>query len=199
MFGIIRILFWAIIFIIWIAMMKKAGKYKRNNVIIVSIVITLLCTISGFFPIENYFITFKTASQAYNYTNFEKVKLVIDGEFSSLVIGEKFEENYVYSIFPKYENGYKLDNKMYSEIKEQIFDKNIAITLFEYKNKDIKEHYISILYTGGKIDKINDSSNSVYIKLDNSYEDNSHYFAYISNISEDYWIEINDIRYVFKQ
>lgn len=197
MFGILRILFWTIILGICLLIMKKMEQYKTKNVIIISIVITSLCTLSGLIPIENCFITFETASQAYNYTNYEKVKLVVDGKFSSLVIGEKSEGNYVYSIFPKYEHGYKLDKKMNKKIKDQIYDKSVTITLYEYKNKDIIEYYISILYTNGTIVKIIDSSNSNYIKLDNSFENYSHYFANISNINEDYWVEINDKKYTF--
>lgn len=193
MFGIVRMLFWCAIFLIYIFRTKKSKIRKRKNVIVVAAVILLFWIISGLFPIENYFITFSTPERAYNYMNFEKVKLIIEGNKSAFVIGKRDIAEYDYLIVPKKQNGWGLGRGIDSKLQIQKIIEGVDISLYQYKNSN--EYYIIVSNIGDEKLNILDSCNSQFIMLNEDKKDvqinYSFYCASISNYDENYWISVN--------
>lgn len=80
MFGIIRILFWIIVFERCIVILSKHGILnKKRNKVVLLVIITLLWIGSMLVPIENLFVSFSTPEKSYGYINWEEVKLVVYG------------------------------------------------------------------------------------------------------------------------
>ena len=78
MFGIIRMLFWIVIFGISIVVLGKQDVLnKKRNKVLLFVIITILWTGSMSLPIENLFISFSTPEKSYGYVNSEDVKLVV--------------------------------------------------------------------------------------------------------------------------
>jgi len=199
MFGTIRILFWIGILGIIILIMKKKNRLEKRNVSIAVIIAILLGTLSVFFPVENYFYTFSTPEKAFNYINSEEVKLVVDGQSSSLVIAEESKADYVHLVIPKCSNGWKLGRGIDTKLKDQIMDKGIVINLYQHKKSG--DYYIMVLDSKRDKIEISDNQNSSFVKFTEN-EANSDYklfFAHVSLFDEDYCIKINKHQYNFKE
>lgn len=199
MYGAIRIIFFGTIFAICIFVLKSKKRLKKKNVIITAIIAILLCELSTMFPVESYFFTFSTPQKAFNYINREKVVLVVDGDESVWVIGEKAKAQYTSMVVPKCINGYKLGRGIDTKLKKQIIDNNIVICLYQYK--DNGDYYISVLDTSDKTPGITDKCNSLFVSFS---EENANlhafsFFAHITQYDNDYWIKVNGKKYVFKE
>ena len=171
--------------------MKKKKKISKNNVIIVAVIIVLLCTLSGMLPVENYFLTFSTPEKAFNYTNSEKVLLVVEGKDSTLVIGEDKKADYVYLLLPKCPNGWKLGRGIDKKLKEQTVKEEIVVSLYQYHESN--DYYITILDMSGKKLEIMDSCGSSFVTLDNKEMDAEYtfYFSNVSQYDKNYWVKVN--------
>lgn len=201
MFGIVRIVFWCIIFSLCIFLMKKFNILRKINIIVLGVLILILCTISGLFPVENYFVTFSTPEEAYSYMNFEKVKLVVEGNKSAFVVGEKDRADYDYLVIPRNQNGWKLGRGVDIKLKEQKIIEGIFVDIYEYKDGD--DYYVTVLDMSGKELEILDSCDSRFIKLsyDNEEIDNNYssYYASILSFDENYWISVNGKQISFSE
>lgn len=196
MFGTIRIILCSILLMICILLLKKKRKLKKKNVIIAIAVIVLLCTLSGIVPVENYFFTFSTPEKAFNYMYSEKPVLVIDGKETSLVVGREATDDYIYLVLPKCSKGWKLGRGIDTKLKEQILNEEMVIALYQYK--ETEDCYITILDISGKEADIFDSCNSTFVAFDGGGENMNAtlYFSHVSNYDGNYWIKINDEKYV---
>ena len=68
LFLLVRIIFWGLLFLISIYLLKKSNIInKKKAVIILFIIFLILSFISCLYLVENLFITFKSSRQAYNY------------------------------------------------------------------------------------------------------------------------------------
>lgn len=201
MFGIVRIVFWCIIISLCIFLMKKFNILRKINIIVLGVLILILCTISGLFPVENYFVTFSTPEEAYSYMNFEKVKLVVEGNKSAFVVGEKDRADYDYLVIPRNQNGWKLGRGVDTKLKEQKIIEGIFVDIYEYKDGD--DYYVTVLEMSGKELEILDSCDSRFIKLsyDNEEIDNNYssYYASILSYDENYWISVNGKQISFSE
>ena len=191
MFGIIRMLFWIIVFGICIVILSKHGILnKKRNKILLFVIITLLWTGSMLVPIENLFMSFSTPEKSYGYVNQEEVKLVVYGQESALVIGEDTE--YVYLVIPKGEKGWKIGRGMDLKfISNQYFD-GIVVSIYQYKNT--KEFYLEVTDVDGKECKVTDNQNSSFETLETDIDGGNkyRYYAYIRGLNENYVLKVND-------
>lgn len=194
LFFVIRFIFFFSVFLICFFILRKSQVIKKNkNTIILFVVIVILMITSTFFPIENAFMTFSSPESVYNYMNYGNVKLVIDGNKTSLVIGEK-ETTDIYMIIPKADNGWKLglgiDTKI---IMQKISGENI-IYIYQYKNSD--DYYITVFNTNGNLLNISDNCNSDFFYSGNTNDvlnkDFYTYCAYINHFNDEYCISVND-------
>lgn len=197
MFGIVRIIFWSFIFAICIFLIKKK-RYSRKNMIFAVAIMVMLCTLSGIAPIENCFLTFSTPEKAFNYVNFEKTVLVVDGEESTLVVGEKEKLDYVYSVIPKVKDGWKLGLGLnVKKIIERYCD---GITIYVYQYKNSSDYFIIIIDTNGGELTISDEYNTKFISLEGNSDSFGKnfvtYYAHIANLNLQYSVTINDNKIV---
>lgn len=195
MFGIVRMIFWLLISVVLIEIMKKYNLLqKKKNIIFIGIMIISLWTLSMLFPVENIFITFDTPEDSYNYVNNEKVKKVVYGEETALVIGE--ENEYVYLIVPKGENGWKVGRGMdFKFVSEQYID-GIIVSVYQYK--DTKEFYVEVVDIDGNQCVIKDNQTSDFKVLEQNYNGKNtyRYYAYIENLDDSYKIEVNGKKFL---
>lgn len=199
MYGTVRVIFWCFIFGICAFLMKKHKILRKKNVIVAAVVIVVFCILSVMFPIENNFLTFSTPERAFNYINFEKVVLVVEGKESAFVIGEREKADYVYLVVPKCSNGWKLGRGIDIRLKEQTAIEDIVISLYQYNESN--DYYINILDMGGENLEINDSCESSFVRLDNE-EMNTDYVSYFANVSQydkNYCINVNGLKISFKE
>ena len=191
MFGIIRMLFWIVIFGISIVVLGKQDVLnKKRNKVLLFVIITILWTGSMLLPIENLFISFSTPEKSYGYVNSEDVKLVVYGQESALVIGEDTE--YVYLVIPKVEKGWKIGRGIDLKfISNQYFD-GIVISIYQYKNT--KEFYVEVADIAGKECIVSDNKNSYFEILETSVDtDNKYrYYAYVQDLNNNYILKVND-------
>lgn len=200
MFGLIRIGIGCIFFAVAVLTIKRSKTvHKRKKYIISAIVAIVLMTTLAFVPVENLFITFNSPEAVYNYVNFgnSSVKLVVDGNESDLVIGEKADSD-IYLIVPKNADGWKigipLNTKM---ITKKVFD-DIIICVYQYKNTN--DYFISIFDVNGGYLQLSDSYDSDFVcseRINNSL--GKTFVTYYSNISEfnsQYWLSINGEKFI---
>ena len=193
MFLTFRLLFGCVVFAFCFVQIKKSHITHKCKVSIIAFtVIVLLVTISALIPIENSFITFSSPKAVYNYKGCGTVKLVIDGESTALVIGEKGDTS-VYTIVPKANNGWKIGMEIDTKRIVQIVSKGVTIYVYQYKNTN--DYYITILDTNGGTLKITDNLGSEFHYLDkrNIALNKSFYtyYAYLSGFDEQYILTIN--------
>ena len=193
MFSIIRVIFFIIIFLIGIFILKKLSLIHKKKFRVVLIVIcVILTTILSLFPIENVFVTFSTPEAAYKYFNSCPAILTVNGEKTDLVIGEK-DSAYVYRIIPKSNKGWKIGNSLDTKMKFQKIVGEVAIYGYQYKNSE--ELYVAISHKYGKTLEIRDSKQSEFLCLtDKDVKSTSEYtyYAYIGDVDENYYICIGD-------
>lgn len=157
------------------------------------IVITIAYIISGFILIENIFITFSSLESAFKYTKSGNIKMIVSGETTSMVLSEN-KNIKSYTIFPKTDKGWKLGTGIE---QKNIITKNVDFnTVFVYNYKDTSDYYVVIWdiseSTPNNTLKISDNRGSIFKSLSNN-EDvrNATYVAYVSNLGDDYEININ--------
>ena len=157
----------------------------------------LLVVALSFVMVENAFITFDSPQKAYSYVNFGKhdVKLVISGEQSDFVIGDK-NDTHVYLIIPKVENGWKIATGASSKlIAQKTFD-GISVNIYQYKNTD--DCYVTVNRFDGERCQVADSYNSHFQFLEQkvamSDKSSFTYYTHISGTNAQYWISINGIQ-----
>lgn len=99
MFGFVRLALGAVLGICIAALAKKLwGRPGRKFYFLVVVITTLFITLSAFVPFENAFITFKSPEAAYKYVNpgTSEIKLVIDGQHSSFIVGSERDSNILF-------------------------------------------------------------------------------------------------------
>lgn len=192
MFGIIRMLFWIAVCGISIVILNKQGMWnKKRNRLIVVVIITLLWTGSMLVPIENLFVSFSTPEKAYSYVNREKVKLVVYGQESALVVGGEDAE-YVYLVIPKGEKEWKVGRGMDLKFISNQFRDGIVVSIYQYKNTN--EFYVEITEIDGKECEVSDNQNSYFEILETSVnsEKTYRYYTYVHDLNENYVLQVNN-------
>lgn len=193
MFSIIRVIFFIIIFLIGLFILKKSSfiHKKKFRVALIAIFV-ILTTILSLFPIENVFVTFSTPEAAFEYFHSCPAIFTVNGEKTDLVIGEK-DSAYVYRIIPKSNKGWKIGNSFDTKMKFQKIVGEVAIDGYQYRNSE--ELYIEISHRYGKALEIRDSKQSELLYLidkDGKSMSKYIYYAYIGEVDENYYICIGD-------
>ena len=127
-YGIFRIVFWGIVFVSTIIIIKKRNlKSKKRAVIILIISCMVLCSLSFLLPIENLFVNFKSSEDVFRYYQTGEVNDVIYGVNSSMVIYSKGENSGGHFIVPKTEKGYKIPSLFSVKRTSQKIDSDEAL------------------------------------------------------------------------
>lgn len=193
LFLISRLAFGSLIFVVGFFLLRKSRViYKKKYFFILLIMSVIFTTVSALIPIENDLITFSSPQSAYNYSNLGKIKLILDGEKTSFVVGEKSDTNN-YSIVPKSNGGWKLGMKLDTEMVYQKIYNGITIYVYQYKNTN--DYYIVVSDTNGNPLNITDTLGSDFQCLNKSNNQINMtiytYFAYIKSFDEQYTLNLN--------
>lgn len=193
LYGITRLTFWALIFLVSIYLIKKSKVINKRPIYFISFVLAIvLFSISYLIPFENAFLTFSSPETAFKYTDSEIINQVIDGEKSNLIIAEK-KEIYVYKIIPKSEHGWKLGVGLDAKTKIHKIIGNTIINVDQYKNTD--DYYITVDNAEGSTLQVSDNTNSHFkyaIKSDSTQNKQLYtYFTYIHGFNKNYLLTIN--------
>jgi len=190
MYGIIRMLFWLLIFVIVMLQVRKnkIANTKKNMVIII-VIICILWTGSMMIPIENCFVTFESPERSFNYINSESVKEIISGDTTDLVIGEG--NDYVYLIIPKNEKGWKLGRGIDFKTVAEFFDDGIIVQVYRFKESE--EYYVEVEEIKGNTCEIKDNEDSCFqeSKYTVVNETRYRYYAYVPGIDDNYTLTVN--------
>ena len=106
MFTILRAILWLILSMCIVLIIRKSKYRSKKLLSIASVVLcVVLVSVSGMFPVENLFITYQSPERAFHYFQSGKIKEIIDGQESCLVIYNDGNSTYGYNIIPKTERG----------------------------------------------------------------------------------------------
>lgn len=195
MFGFVRLVFGGILgVLITLFARKLRGPISHKFYFLVAVITILLITLSAFVPFENAFITFKSPEAAYEYFHpgISEIKLVVDGQHSSFIVGSKGDSN-IYSIIPKTPGGWKLGLGSYTKLTVHKIVDDLVIDIYQYRNTN--DYYISIFSADGTPLELSDTYCSVFIPLENFISeldaDYTTYFASIPTIEPQYKLSIN--------
>lgn len=191
MFGIVRMLFWLLVFGICIVAIKKHNiRYnKLSNVFFIATILGLWI-FSMFVPIENMFMKFKTPENAFKYVSFENVKTVVYGKKSAFVIGEGNESNYL--IVPKGKDGWKIGRGLDTIRLSNLYVDGIIVRVYQYKTT--KEYFVEIANMDGEKYDLSHNRESAFIISENknSKINLCQYYTYVYDLDENYVLKVND-------
>ena len=196
MYGTIRCIIGICCFAVTVlfAKYKKAINYKR--VIMFGVISLMVTMLLNFVTFENLVYTFDSPEKAYNYFNADlKTEMLVQGKDSDLIVGKK-DNKLSYLIVPKSEDGWKIGHG--KDLKTASFRADgsadfSTIMLFQYKNEN--EYYIAVSTIKNNDFEITDSCNSKFVIFEPD-ENINMYYAAIDNYNSEYWIKINDEKYV---
>ncbi len=192
-YTIIRLLFFGIAFLICFVIIKKSKTENARKYMTISFICMMaLCTASTFIPAENAFITFPSPGAAYIYSNPGSAKLIVEGENSDFVIGEK-DDTYINSIIPKTDDGWKIGTSNSQKIVLHTYVSGAVVYIYRYKNTD--DYYITVMGGNPGTLQISDNQNSDFKCLEKSnkiiMETYYIYCAHIKDFDSSYTLTVN--------
>ncbi len=193
LYGITRLVFWSIIFILCCWLLEKVKiVHKRRIYLISSCLIIVLCSFSFSIPVENLFITFSSPEAAFRYMDTGIVELVVEGQETTMVIAQNGDAD-IWTVLPKSDNGWKLGvGKNLKTVVEKV-SSDIVIYVSQYRNTE--EYYIRVLNTNGGELKISDNQNSTFqclIRFNELVNKTfSKYYSCIHNFDETYVLTVD--------
>ena len=177
--------------------MKKSNKIRWNKICFLAVTISIIFMIVlAFIPFENLFITFSSPEKAFHYYQGSKtkVKLVVKGKDSDLVIGED-DDTHIYLIVPKVANGWKISNAINKKHISHIYGMYNSISVDVYQYKNTNDYFVAILDTNGGYSQITDSFNSKFSSLvqpiDVLEKTYVTYYTNIQDFTDEYWVNVN--------
>ena len=195
MYSLIRTCIGGIIFCCIVLRIKKSNKTHKNKIFFLAITILIIFMIVlAFIPFENLFITFSSPEKAFHYYQGSKtkVKLVVKGKDSDLVIGED-DDAHIYLIVPKVANGWKIGMWTNTKLISYEMYNSISVDVYQYKNTN--DYFVAILDTNGGYSQITDSFNSKFSSLvqpiDVLEKTYVTYYTNIQDFTDEYWINVN--------
>ena len=196
MFGFVRIVIGALLFVSAAFLIRKNRSEKKRVLYICTAVITvILITVLAFIPLENVFISFDSPEEAYSYTSWAKadVKQVVYGDESALVVGDKFDSE-EYLIIPKGRQGWQVGLGINTKRLVTRAIENVTVHVYQYKNT--ADYYVIVQNIGSKTVQIQDCYGTTFQVSEECVNASEMkfctYYAHISNFDEQYWIRIND-------
>ena len=155
--------------------MKKSNKIRWNKICFLAVTISIIFMIVlAFIPFENLFITFSSPEKAFHYYQGSKtkVKLVVKGKDSDLVIGED-DDTHISHTYGMYNS--------------------TSVDVYQYKNTN--DYFVAIFDTNGGDSQITDSFNSKFSSLvqpiDVLEKTYVTYYTNIQDFTDEYWVNVN--------
>ena len=183
-----------------LAIIIIANRRKHRTVaIIVGVAILISALVIDFqFPIENSFISFKTAKQAFSYSNKGEIVDFVEGARSGLVIYRDDEEIGL-CFLPKTENSrWKIHSAfLYNTVyNKNISVKNIDYNISIYQIKKTNDYYIAFdAWFVTKKPMVFDNKKSDFVCIERTYLGTNNrsysFYGYVEYISNEYQIQVN--------
>ena len=191
MFTLIKCFFVIVIFSVFYIIIKKARQeHKRKWVMLLIFIAVFLPLLSAFYPIENAFITFPTVESAYYYSNEGKVKHIIQGNESDLVIGQKDNDTAnIFAVMPKTNDGWKISPFGSLKSVTSIISHEVLIHVYQYKNSD--DYYIMVYCLKNNTLELTDNRDSKFEYFEGKNGTNQTYCTYIHCFDEEYVITVD--------
>lgn len=192
-----------IIFTISSVILKKSKfSFFRKNGIFISLFLSLvIIVLSLFIPFENAFVSFSSPQEAFNHWQNGEIKAVLDGENSTMIIAEDYDNSNQIAIMPKAANKTKWKIGTAYNIKNIAKLRNDNVIFYIYSYKKTNDYYIIISIIDKNVNTISDNCGSDFILVDKNqtlyYYYN--YVAYIKNYNDDYMIFINNEEIKFSE
>lgn len=163
---------------------------KRYVVIPVLIVFSVCCLCLNLFRVENFFMTFRTPEEIFQYEYVSgTIQAVAQGKDSCMILYTKTDGTYSYMICSKNEKGYKITSdfsfkKIYKKISLD------AIPIFEvYNVRDTNDFYVVCWFHSPEV-FISDNRNTELEKIKDG--DIVITYGYVENMNNDYYMLINN-------
>lgn len=176
-----------------------AKKFKKKALAIICGFAILIGVVAWdlHFPVENHFIHFKTAQQAFSYYNNGEILNVIEGKKSALVV-YKGADSIGTSILHKKDIGWQI-NPLFSfdtVYNKKIIYKNVDCDIVIFQAKNTKDFYVNInFWFVGEKPIVSDNMKSSFwcveepdlLTAKNSYS----FYGYVEDINNQYQIQVN--------
>jgi len=194
LYALVRIIIWGCVFAVaYYQIIKKSKIIKKRRVAILSFVLCLLlCSLTGYLPVENLFISFKTPESVLWYFNDSKVDDVVHGNDSSMVIlSNKRNSSTGHLIVPRSPKGYKIPS---IHSTRRILRKSSYIARFDVYSVIGTDDYYIIGHLFSEEDEvtISDTNGTVRYIADRIGDIYSvRFFGYIESFTYDYYLLIN--------
>ncbi len=111
-YDIVRWIVGAVIFLLLIAILVLFTKKTGKAVLIAAFTSVILVAVSLLVPVENYFFSFNTVEDIFNYRYHENLLTYAECEEGVLCVAQKDSINYAYYSFTRDDDGYKLSKKL---------------------------------------------------------------------------------------
>lgn len=149
------------------------------------------------FPLENNFVHFKTAQQAFSYYNNGKILNEIDGKNSTLII-YKSDNEIGTSIIPKKGTNWQI-NPLFSfdtVCLKSINSENAKCNIVVFQAKNTKDFYVNvILWFEDGVPAVSDNRKSVFCSVEEpdqvTFKNSYSFYGYVEDISNEYQIQVN--------
>jgi len=163
---------------------KRRKMFKKKIVVVLAILFLVgLWWALAIFPIENFFITFKSPQSAFYYTQMGQIEGILYGNDSCMIITKGS-----YSFVLKSAYGYKITNPFSVRHISHFFARDFDV----YNISGTNDYYV-VGSAISKDDSVNIYNNSgELVGVFKTYEANSpFYFAYVNGFSKDDYALIN--------
>ena len=196
MYNIIRLIICGIFLACSVIAVKKSRVFRKHAFYTAFACLSIiLFAVLAFLPFENFFITFDSPKEAYEYYNLgeSNIELIVEGKDCDFIVDCKNDSD-TYLIVPKTSDGWKIGIGSNAKKIVQTFSNGIALCVYQYKNTD--DYFITVLDTNGGESTISDEYNTNFLSTERYNESLGKsfvtYYAHITNLKPQYNVTVND-------
>ncbi len=194
-YGILRIIFWGVIFtLIFVNMGKRKLIQTKIIVVIFWGLAVIICSISFLIPVENYVLSFESPRSVLKYYQGGTVDDVIQGNGSSMVIYSKGSSSGGHFIVPKSTKGYKIPSLF--SVKKVLHKFNKDGNFDVYNVSGTNDYYVvgTIITKENEInvvDSNNEQVRNIIAEIGNADIKTILLFSFVENFTDEYYLLIN--------
>ncbi|MDR2600824.1 MAG: hypothetical protein LBC73_11190 [Oscillospiraceae bacterium] len=201
MYAIVRLIFWALIFVVvnYLVVYKSNIVNKKIFMVSIFILCAILASASAIIPVENLFVTFDTPEDVAKYYARGEIIGSVDGKESTLLILFNSQESSgSHIVIPRTQNGYKIPSIF--TVKNTQWQ---AATFGTFQISSVlgtNDYYIVGIIISEEEMTIRDNDDNlvktiaIWIPTSNIFYIS--FYAYIESLSDDYYLIIGDEKFV---
>ena len=170
--------------IVFLILKHKKFQFTPRRILFLFLGMIGIYYIFMFIRFENIFMSFPSAEAVWRYENVGEIQKVIQGKDSSLVIYKSDKGVYVFSIYPKSTEGWKLNNYLFDKAQSKTIGNPIKCVAYLFKTQRSNDCYIFVdkFITLEISDNIGSNFKKIIIDSEDPYENT--YFAIIPVIEQ---------------